>query len=89
MALHGAISETNDLQSAIEQAQALALSAGAVSARRPRSGRSEAKSIDGAEPGAMMTRVMADASARPQQHSPSNITRSQLIANCGTPCCFA
>lgn len=48
-----------------------------------------AESVDGAEHGAMMSRVMADGSPHPQRHSPPNTTRNESIVNCGTRFRFA
>jgi hypothetical protein len=57
-----------------------------VDARGPRSGRSEVESIDGTEYGATMSRVMADAPTRLQQHPPPNYTQNRSVVNCRT--CF-
>jgi hypothetical protein len=59
-------------------------SGGAVNARRPRSGRSAATSIDGAEHGDMLpTR-----DGRAQEPSASDISRRRPTVNCGTVECL-
>jgi hypothetical protein len=76
-------------RAAITQGLNAAPCAGSVNPRRPQSGRSAAESIDDAEQGVMMSRVMAAALAHLQEHSPSNTTRNHSIVNCRTPFEFA